>query len=432
MNNPSNAEKSLQPVSDRMRADWNDRAREDAHYYVAFGALQQSEEDFAATAADVIRLLERDLRRFPKGVPLRALEIGCGPGRLMKPLSRHFAEIHGVDVSDEMIRIARERLKDIPHAHVHATNGADLSEFPADSFDFVYSYAVFQHIPSRDVVFEYLRETRRVLKPGGIFHGQFNSLRLSHAVDTWRGVTFSADDIRAFTREQGLQLMSLEGAETLQMWATWRKRPASVTASTGAPRIRRLTNAYTSEPLIPSRGRNAAVSLQVENFPADCDLNTLGVLIDGIPSTPLYIGPSEDVGVQQVNAWLPGDVRTGIVPVELLWNGSRMCPPATVRVVPAGPLVPRIVSISDGINISDSRITTGLLKIKIEEVRTPESIEVWVDDRRLELLANTCIDPVPPRYEVDARLPPDLRPGAHRLEIRIGRRRLLPAEIQVT
>ena len=40
---------------------------------------------------------------------LRALEIGCGPGRLMKPLSRNFGEIHGVDVSDEMVRLARER-----------------------------------------------------------------------------------------------------------------------------------------------------------------------------------------------------------------------------------------------------------------------------------------------------------------------------------
>ena len=47
----------------------------------------------------------------------RALEIGCGPGRLMRPMSRHFVEIHGVDVSDEMIALAKEKLRDIPNAH---------------------------------------------------------------------------------------------------------------------------------------------------------------------------------------------------------------------------------------------------------------------------------------------------------------------------
>ena len=104
-------------VSERMRADWNQRAREDAHYYVAFGGRDQDEAGFLATAADVLRSLEAQLKRLPAKAnrrAWRALEIGCGPGRLIKPLSRHFGEIHGVDVSDEMIRLARERLADIP------------------------------------------------------------------------------------------------------------------------------------------------------------------------------------------------------------------------------------------------------------------------------------------------------------------------------
>src|SRR5450759_5997911 len=87
-------------------------------------------------------------------------------------MASHFGEIHGVDVSDEMIRIGREKLRGIPHAHLHATDGSSLGMFADDSFDMVYSYAVFQHIPSKEVVLEYLRETHRVLKPGGIFRGQ--------------------------------------------------------------------------------------------------------------------------------------------------------------------------------------------------------------------------------------------------------------------
>ena len=197
-------------VSERMRKDWNERARVDAHFYVAFGGRDQTEEEFLATAADVLRSIEGQLKRLPAKAnrrAWRALEIGCGPGRLMRPLSRHFGEIHGVDVSDEMIRLGRERLRDIPHAHFHTTDGATLPQFADESFEFIYSYAVFQHIPSREVVLEYMREIRRLLKPGGVFHGQFNGLAPSGEADTWGGVAFSAERHPPFTRENGLRLL---------------------------------------------------------------------------------------------------------------------------------------------------------------------------------------------------------------------------------
>ena len=75
--------------------------------------------------------------------------------------------------------------------------------FPDEKFDLVYSYAVFQHIPSREVVFNYLREARRVLKTGGILRCQLNGLP-PHAkqYDTWSGVRISADEITRFAREQ--------------------------------------------------------------------------------------------------------------------------------------------------------------------------------------------------------------------------------------
>src|SRR5579863_3083033 len=103
-----------------MRADWNERARRDANYFVAFGRREQEDAEFFSTAADVVRDLETELKRLPPDLPVaarRALEIGCGPGRLMRPMSRNFGEIHGIDVSDEMIAQARIRLQDIPHAY---------------------------------------------------------------------------------------------------------------------------------------------------------------------------------------------------------------------------------------------------------------------------------------------------------------------------
>src|SRR5437016_11741104 len=162
----------------KMRAEWNERALEDAYYYVAFGRRDQQDDEFFATAADVVRGLEAELKRFPVGDhrARRALEIGCGPGRLMRPMSWNFGEIHGVDVSDEMIRLATAKLVNVPNAFPRATNGTDLACYQDEFFDFVYSYAVFQHIPSREVVFAYLTEARRVLKTGGIVHCQINGL----------------------------------------------------------------------------------------------------------------------------------------------------------------------------------------------------------------------------------------------------------------
>jgi ubiquinone/menaquinone biosynthesis C-methylase UbiE len=422
-------------VAEQMRREWNDRAREDAHYYVAFGGRDQEEEGFLTTGREVIGAVEWELKRFPPAAnhrAWRALEIGCGPGRLMKPLSRDFGEIHGVDVSDEMIRLARERLRDIPHAHVHVA-AAGLLQFADDSFDIVYSYAVYQHIPSRDVVLEYMRETQRVLKPGGIFRGQYNSLPPNPNPNTWHGVCFYAGEIRAFTREHGLQLLALEGVGTQYMWTTWRKLPLPTpTTKHPPPVIRRITNALSSESLVPNAGRHAAIAIWIVNLPQECDLNTLDVRIDGRSGTLTYIGPPESGNLQQVNVALPPHTRTGIVPVELWFSDVALCPPSTVRVIPAGPLVPRVISITDGINIvHENRSTTGSLKVHIEEVQHPEQITATIDGRPVRSLEFMQTDPLPPRYELNFLVPEGLAPGPHTLQLKIGNRALLPNEIDV-
>src|ERR1039457_5860340 len=289
-------------ILDRMRDDWNSRAAEDANYYVAFGRRNQDEDEFFATAAPVVRWLERDLPRL--SCRDAALEIGCGPGRLMRAPSRHFQEIHGVDVSDTMIALARERLRRTPNAFPRHSSGSDLSLFPSEKFDFVYSYAVFQHIPSREVVFHYLREARRVLKPRGILRSQINGLP-PHAkqYDTWNGVRIAADEIAQFARDQDMQLLVVEQIWTQYMWITCRKRPAGWGASlTGrrVPRssvIRRISNALTGEAAAPVCGPLAALSLWVEGLPDEADLNHMTVTADGRACRLMYIGEPEKDGI---------------------------------------------------------------------------------------------------------------------------------------
>ncbi|MBI4873335.1 MAG: class I SAM-dependent methyltransferase [Acidobacteria bacterium] len=424
-------------VERRMREDWNRRAREDANYYVAFGRREQGEEEFFASAADVIRGLARELNRLPEGAR-SALEIGCGPGRLMRLLAPRCGEIHGVDVSDEMIRLARERLAGVSSAHVRRTAGASLEGFAADSFDFVYSYAVFQHIPSREVVLSYLREARRVLKPGGILRCQINGLPETAArYDTWSGVRIGAAEVAAFARDNDFQLLALEGAATQYMWTTWRKRPAGWTAGLaghrpqGGVRIRRITNAHSSEPVAPSRGRFASIALWVEGLPEDCDLNHLEVLIGGRKGFGSYLGPAESDGLQQFNVALPEGLASGLQPLELAWLGAPLCAPRALRVTPPPPAVPRVVAVSDGIDLlSGTRIVSGIVKVTLEEAARPEEFGATVAGMPVRVIDIFCTDPLPPRHEINFRLPEGLPAGGHEIEMRLGRRRFAPCAIE--
>ena len=424
-----------------MRDDWNARAREDAPYYVAFGRRQQSDAEFFSTATDVINDLERELRRArpAQRAQWRALEIGCGLGRLMRPMSRHFLEIHGVDVSDEMIGLAQEKLRDVPNARLHICDGASLAAIPDASIDFAYSYAVFQHIPAREIVLEYLRETARVLRPDGLARFQFNGLSSSgEGLNTWAGARFTSHELLEFAAAHGFQVLALEGVSTQYMWTTWRKAsaPASATLNNNAPAsqaiIRRITNASSSEPVAPSRGRFASISLRVENLPRAADLNHLRATVGTSLGTVTYIGPLDRAGWQQVNVDLPVLEETGLLTVQLHWLDQPLSEPATLRVIPPGPIVPKIVSVSDGVNLmSRRRIETRLVKITLEEISRPYEIEVSVGGHPVQDLEKMCTDPRPQRFEVNFRLPEEIAPGLHHVHLRVGHRKMPPVPIEV-
>jgi len=89
------------------------------------------------------------------------LEIGCGVGRLLRE------GYVGVDTSVEMLNIARQRTN---NRVVH--NDGRTLPFDDESFDSVYSYLVFQHLPF-SAFGGYKDEAYRVLRKGGLFVFQF-------------------------------------------------------------------------------------------------------------------------------------------------------------------------------------------------------------------------------------------------------------------
>jgi SAM-dependent methyltransferase len=423
---------------EQMRSEWNQRAREDAKYYVAFGRRGQDDDEFFASASDVVRSLDAELKRLAPGgrEARRGLEIGCGPGRLLRPMSRRFSELHGTDVSDEMIRLARENLASVRNVRVHRC--ADLSAFPDDYFDFVYSYAVFQHIPSRAVVFGYLEESRRVLKDGGILRCQINGLPETAArYTTWEGVRISAAEAAAFAREHDFQVLHLEGAGTQYMWTTWRKRVSGWRRSLRSEpvrdgTIRGVASAQTGEAVVPATGPFAAAALRIERFPADCDITDLEIHIDALRAQPLYIGPPAWDDLTQINVAMPPGVRTGLVPVEVSWLGAPLCPPAWVRIIPPGPAVPRVCSVTDGVNLlSGTIVSSRIVKVTVEEFSNPERFGAVIAGYPAGQADLFCIDPVTQRYEINLPLPSPVVPGRHRLEMTLGNRIFAPVDIEV-
>lgn len=386
---------------------------------------------FYATATEVVNNLESELRRVPPSQRGggRALEIGCGAGRLMRPMSRHFTEIHGVDIASQRVALAREQLRDIPHAHAHAIERASLSQFPDDWFDFVYSPTIFQQTSNREVIVAYLQEIRRTLKPGGLACLRFNGSSGGRS-DVWPGAPFSSYDILDFTRAHDLQVLALEGAATPSLWTSWKKQPPGWQAAQEdrmfaeqPSRIRRIQNSHSTEPGAPCRGCFASISLGVENLPAEAGLHHLRVLVGDSLGTVTHIGALKNDGLQSVKVILPDFEATGLLPVQLRWLDTPIAPPATLRVIPPGPSIPRICSVAP---LEGRRV-----RMTVEEVARPDEIEATIGGHPAMDLAFLCIDPRPQRFEVQFYVPEEVTPGPNELQVRIGRRILSPVRVEV-
>jgi SAM-dependent methyltransferase len=217
-------------VTDKMRREWDERARENARHYVATAQTDWSDEEyFESGRMNVYHEILTDMGNVCQGQDqkrMKVLEIGCGSGRITRALADAFGEVYAVDISGEMIRQASETLRDRPNAHVFQNNGCDLKVLGDLQVDFAFSYIVFQHIPSRDVIYNYVREVHRLLRPGGLFKFQVqgDSTLLTSPEDTWLGVPFSDADAVAMAESCGFEPRYRHGAGSQYFWLWFFKK----------------------------------------------------------------------------------------------------------------------------------------------------------------------------------------------------------------
>ena len=128
--------------------------------------------EFFATGRQTVKT---DMEMMAAAVPdmrtERVLDFGCGVGRLSQGLATHFDHVNGVDISATMIDLAREHNQHADRVRYHLNPSSDLSLFPDQHFDLIYSVITLQHIPA-PLILGYLQEFVRVCRPGGLIFFQ--------------------------------------------------------------------------------------------------------------------------------------------------------------------------------------------------------------------------------------------------------------------
>ncbi len=155
---------------DQTQRNWETFGRTDPLWAVLGDPTRKgnrwNEEEFYRTGVDEVQRTMDALKEF--GVPVRrgrALDFGCGVGRITFPLAQHFDEVVGVDISSAMLDFARTRDRTGKCRFV-VNSTPDLSLFADDLFDFVYCRLVLQHVEARYIP-GYIREFIRVAAPRG-------------------------------------------------------------------------------------------------------------------------------------------------------------------------------------------------------------------------------------------------------------------------
>jgi ubiquinone/menaquinone biosynthesis C-methylase UbiE len=246
-----------------MRRDWNERARQDAFLYIASWRKDWDEASFFASGeGDYRKLVEPVLQQIGLDPSDKVMaEIGCGAGRMTRSLATRFRSVFAVDISDEMQTRGKAFLSNFANITWILSEGQSLSGLPSDSLDFVFSYLVLQHFPSRELVARTIQEMICALKPGGAYLFQFNGFlqptmnwkgrllcswldglaslglkRLSrfgaqlagidiHMVGkTWRGVALTAAEIAGMVRSAGGPSSAFLAEDTPLAWCYGRKK----------------------------------------------------------------------------------------------------------------------------------------------------------------------------------------------------------------
>ena len=171
-------ESAAPPASASYKDFWNAKARSVTEAMIAVDG-SADEDVLRLTGAYTRNQVELALDLKPSD---RVFEIGCGVGRIGREIAPLVAQWHGMDIADNMVAVARERLSAHANAQASTLHRSHLDPLADASMDKGYCVAVFIHMDKEDFLL-YLQDVARVLVLGGLFY--FDTWNLAHPVG-WR------------------------------------------------------------------------------------------------------------------------------------------------------------------------------------------------------------------------------------------------------
>jgi len=220
------------PVDIKMKKEWNERTKMNPLFVIATDH-SETEEDFWNSGIDECNdILAISTERYQKIIEnketskMNILEIGCGIGRILIPMRKIFGNATGIDISSEMVQLGQKYVSDIPNCNIVENNGTDLAEFSDNSFDFCYSFIVFQHIPEKQIVENYIKEVSRILKPSCLFRFQVRGTISTkpNEITTWDGVQFTSDEIHKIAKDHNFEIIEEGNYKEEYYWLTFKSK----------------------------------------------------------------------------------------------------------------------------------------------------------------------------------------------------------------
>jgi 2-polyprenyl-3-methyl-5-hydroxy-6-metoxy-1,4-benzoquinol methylase len=194
---------------DEMYTWWNESAKQDPMRAILSDRATWGKEEFFATGKQWLRdhFAWASASGFKPGGG-RALDYGCGLGRITNALAEHYTSAVGIDISDEMIRLAQSHAR-MPNVQFLQVIGVPIPE-PDQSFDLIYSTIVIQHIDAPSNL-EAVSDLFRLCAKGGylLFDAPSHTLG-GTAPPPSAGIFFTPlESVLLSARKNGLDLLAL-------------------------------------------------------------------------------------------------------------------------------------------------------------------------------------------------------------------------------
>lgn len=156
---------------------------------------------------------------------VNALDFGCGSlARYSTEFAKLFKKVIAVDASPRAIEYCKKYTDQYENIEVVEVDGTSLKEIDDEAVSFVFSNLVFQHVGSKEVMVNLIKEVNRVLKPEGIFRASFwTEEKADDHFNVYHGTGYSVEGYTEVFEDAGFEVKTMTHNYPV-LWVTLEKK----------------------------------------------------------------------------------------------------------------------------------------------------------------------------------------------------------------